>query len=68
MQLHARHLRTETNLATHADNGTAQIFHHIPQNIRPNVRLLQIADFLGRTRRNERLDDLVHACIVRARR
>ena len=65
-QLHARHLCAKAHRSAHADNGTAQIFHHIPQNIRPDVRLLQTADFLRCARRDKRLDDLVHTRVIAA--
>ena len=66
MQLHTRHLRTEAHLTAQRNDFFAQILHHGPQNIRPDVRLLQIANFFGRTRRDKRLDDLAHARIIAA--
>ena len=68
MQLHTRHLRTEAHLTAQRNDFFAQILHHGPQNIRPDVRLLQIANFFGRTRRDKRLDNLPHARVCAARR
>ena len=68
VQLHARHLRTKAHRPAHALDLRTQILHHTPQNVRTNVRLLQITDLLGRTRRNKCLNNLAHARIMRARR
>ena len=67
-QLHVRHLRTEAHLASHADDLVAQMLHHASQQIRPDMRLLEISDLLGGACRDERLDDLVHTRVIAARR
>ena len=65
-QLHIRHLRTKAHLCAHAYEIHAQVLHHGAQDVRPNVRLLQIADFLRRTCADKCLDDLPHARIITA--
>ena len=63
-----RHLCAKAYLAAHLDNLLTQALHHRAQHIRPDMRLLQIPYLLGRTCRDERLDDLIHARVATARR
>ena len=68
VHLHTCHLRAKAHLSPHALDLFAQILYHRAQDVCPDVRFLQITDFLGCPRSDECLDDLPHARVCAARR
>ena len=67
-ELDVRDLRAEAHRAAEAYDLLADVAHDLAQDVRADVRLVQIADLLGRARRDKRLDDVLHVRIVDARR
>ena len=67
-ELHIRDLCPKAHLAAEADDLLADIFHDCPQEIRADMRLVQVADLLRRTRRDERFEHVADMRVIRARR
>ena len=61
-----RHLAAKADLAAKPDDLLPNIADNAPQQIRPDMWLMQIADFLRRTSFDERRDDILHMPVINA--